>query len=225
MGCLRNLGCLVVLAIAAVFGWLYRDQLVSTVGRSTGRAEREATATTASAPSRDWEPLTASAAARTRTAIEKLTRRSGPVFVTIPAADAASYILEEISAQLPQSARNVAARVVGDRLYVRTDVRMADVGGAGVLGPLASVLGDEETIEFGGTVDVLRPGLAEYRVRSIKVRDLSIPSPAIPRIMRRVRPDSVPEGLAADALSMQIPSTIADIRIANGKVTLYKAVR
>ena len=225
MGCLRNLGCLVVLLIAVAIGWLYRDELVSLGGRwLPGREREEVTTTEVSAPTREWEPLTASAAQRTRTAMGRLTRRSGPVFVNIPAADAASYILEELSARLPASAESLATRVAGDRLYVRAQVRVADLGQTGALGPLAKLLGERETLEFGGTVDMVRPGLAEYRVRAIKIGDLSVPSLAIPRIVRQIRPDSLAEGLAADGLPVELPPHIGDVRIAGGKVTLYKAV-
>ena len=231
MGCIRNLGCLIVLAILVAVGWLYRERWMPSDwglgGGGRGGEEREAATGPAgtTAAGSEWEPLTAAGAARTRAAVDRLARRSGPVFANLQPADAASYILEEISAQLLPSAENVAASVIGDRLFVRADVKLSEFGGSGVLGPLASVLGDDETIQFGGTVDVIRPGLAEYRVRTIKVRDLSVPSAAIPRIMRRVRPDSLSEVLAADAVPVQLPPHIGDIRIGNGKVTLYKAVR
>ena len=222
MGCLRNLGCLVLLVVAAAAGWWYRDRLSSWI---PGREREEVTTSAAPAPSREWEPLTAAAAERTRTAIARLARRSGPVFVNIPPAEAASYILEELRARLPASAESVTTRVSGDRLYVRANVRVADLGQTGVLGPLSKLLGERETLEFGGTVNMVRPGLAEYRVRAIKIGNLSVPSAAIPRIMREIRPDSLPEGLAADALPVELPPHIGDIRIAGGKVTLYKAAR
>ncbi len=217
MGCIRNLGCLVVLLIVLAVGWLYRDRWMP--------RDREERTTTATAGAAEWEPLTAAGATRTRGAIEKLERRSGPVFVSLEPEDVAAYILEETSAQLVPSAENVTASVAGDRLYVRATVKPSEVGGARVLGPQARILGEQEVIQFGGVVEVVRPGLAQYRVREVKIRDFSLPSGLIPKIIRDLRPDSVPADIAADAVPVEIPAHVGDIRISDGKVILYKATR
>jgi hypothetical protein len=47
----------------------------------------------------------------------------------------------------------------------------------------------------------------------------------IPRLIRNAAQGTRPEGIADDALPLQIPPYIADVRVKNGKVTLYKAVK
>jgi hypothetical protein len=83
------------------------------------------------------------------------------------------------------------------------------------------LLGDEEEVELRGTLDVPRPGLAQFHVTSFRVRDLPIPSPAIPRLVQQLQRDR-PQGVSADAVAFPVPEYIGDARIANGRVTLYK---
>jgi hypothetical protein len=144
------------------------------------------------------------------------------VFTNVRAADVASYVFDELSKQMPPSAQNAEAAVIGSELCVRALVRLTDFGGAGALGPLASMFGDREPVQFCGTMEVFRPGLAEYHVKSLKVRDLSIPGPAVPRLLKNIEHGTRPEGLADDALPLKVPPYIADVRISKGRVTLYK---
>jgi hypothetical protein len=147
------------------------------------------------------------------------------VFVTLSASDVAAYVYDELKKQLPASAESVQTSVMDDQLFVRASVRPSDFGDVGMLGPLASMLRDREPVEFGGTLDVVQPGLGEYRVKSLRLRDLSIPQAMIPRIIQNAQHGSRPPGIADDALPLQIPPYIADVRMKNGKVTLYKVVK
>jgi hypothetical protein len=126
--------------------------------------------------------------------------------------------------ELPPSAKNIAATTIGDRLYVRADIALSDVGGAEILGPLAGFLSDRETMMFGGTFEVIRPGLAQFHVRELKLRELAIPPKMIPRLVQRIGRGARPEGVASDALPLLVPEQIGDVRVARGKVTLYKNV-
>ena len=66
-------------------------------------------------------------------------------------------------------------------LFVRAIIPVKDLAGSGVLGPLGSLLNDRERLSFGGTFRVVRPGLSEFQIREIKLRDFKVPSGAIPR--------------------------------------------
>ena len=209
---LRGLGCLVLVVAAGIAGWMLRDRI---------GAERD-TRPVASAPIPSWEPLTPEGAARARAAVQKLGGRSGPLYTSVGAGDLSAYVFEELSKQLPPSAENAEAAVIGDQLHVRASIRLRDFGGAKALGPLGDMLGDREPVQFGGTLEVIRSGLAQYRVRSLRVRELSIPSALIPRLIRSIGRGARPAGITDDALPLVIPPFIADARIANGKITLYK---
>jgi hypothetical protein len=218
VGCIRKLGCLVVLIVLAAALWLTRGRWLPLVRSGGGEA-------TASSTEGVWEPLTTAGAERARKAIDGLAAKSGPVFANLRAGDVASYVFIALRRELPPSAENVSATVIGDRLYVRADVKLADVGGATVLGPLAGFLSDRETMMFGGTFEVLRPGLAEFHVKELKLRELSIPQRMIPKLVQKIGRGSRPEGVAPDALPLLVPQQIGDVRVARGRVTLYKNVQ
>ena len=211
MGCMRRLGFLILVFLAggSVFLWLFYER------------PRRAAETSPTAPV--WEPLTPEGAARARTAVQLLSRPTGPVFTNTSGADLAAYVFDELSKQLPPSAQQLEAAVIDDRLHVRALIKISDFGGSGALGPLASMLGDREPVEFGGNLELVRPGLAQYRVKVLRLRELSVPSRMIPRLLQRVARGARPPGLAEDALPLEVPSFIADVRIGQGQVTLYKS--
>ena len=214
MGCLSRIGCLVVIAVIAAVAWLTSDRWLPHI---TGR-EPVATAGPV------WEPITPQGAERTRQKLAQLSQPSGPVFGNLSGGDVASYVYQALAKQLPASSENIQAAVIGDRLYIRASVRLQDLGGTSVLGPLAGVLGDREQMQFGGTFHVIRPQLAEFQVKDIKLRDFSLPQAMIPRVLSQTERGSRPDGLSPDGLPLVVPKYLGDVRIADGRVTLYKTV-
>lgn len=212
MGCIARLGCLVLLAVLAVGAWFTRDRWMTKV---TGAAPVASTAPL-------WEPLSPAAGERGRRAIESFSSSSGPVFTNLKAGEIASYVFETVGRTLPASSDSVEAAVIGDALYVRAIVPIKDLAGSGVLGPLGSLLNDRERISLGGSFRVVRPGLSEFQVREVKLRDFKLPSGAIPRLVQQLSKGKRPDGIAPDALPVTTPKSLADVRIANHQVTLYK---
>ena len=212
MGCLSRMGCLALVIVIAIVAWLTSDRWLP---RVTGHGS-----STAAGPV--WERITPQGAERTRRLLDQLSKPTGPVFGNLSGGDVASYVYQALARQLPPSADSVEAAVIGDRLYIRASVRLQDIGGTSVLGPLASMLGDRERMQFGGTFHVIRPQLAEYQVKDIKLRDFSIPAAMIPRVLQQTERGSRPEGLSPDGLPIVVPGYLGDVRIANGRVTLYK---
>jgi hypothetical protein len=211
MGCITRIGCLVLLAILAVVGWFTRDRWMGLIrDRDDG----------ATASAVTWQPLTEEAAARARAAVESLGRSSGPVFVNLTGAELASYAVAKLARQLP-SADSIQAMVDGDRLSMRASVKLGELGGSGMLGPLAGMLGDRERLKLSGTLRVVRPGLGEFDVKEASLRDFRVPAGMIPRIMTRVARNR-PDGVAPSALPLTIPRYVGDVRLANGRVTLYR---
>jgi hypothetical protein len=144
------------------------------------------------------------------------------VFSNLTAGEVASYVFQSASGTLPTSADSVEAAVIGDALYVRAVLPMREIAGSGALGPLAGLLNERERIQLGGSFHVIRPGLSEFQIREIKLRDFKVPSGAIPRIITQISRGSRPEGVASNALPVTTPRDLADVRIANGRVTLYR---
>jgi hypothetical protein len=206
---LRRLGFLlfVFLAGAAVAIWLYVERPRQESAAATGEPV--------------WEPLTAEGAARARQAVQRLSRPSGAVFSNVRGADLAAYVFDELSRQLPPSAEQLEAAIIEDRLHVRALMRVSDFGDNG-LGPLSALIGDREPVEFGGTLELVTPGLAQFRVKVLRVREFSVPQRMIPRLLQRIARGARPPGLADDALPLVVPTYLGDVRITEGQVTLYK---
>ena len=205
-----------LIALAAV-AWFTRDRWYG--GRFGGASPSR------TAAGIEWEPLTPEGAARARAAVGSLGQRSGPVYANTRAGDLAAYLFTGLQRQLPPSAQDIRAAVIGDRLYVKAHVNLTDFGGAKVLGPLAGFLSERDTVTFGGNFELLRPGLAQFHVREIALRQLSVPERAIPRLLAQIRRGARPAGVADDALPLVVPGYIGDVRVAEGRVTLYKNVK
>ncbi len=218
-GCFRRLGCLVFLLILAAFAWFNRDRLEQTYRKYAGD---RITAGSSPVVLGGWETLTPDKAARGKTQVEALSRRTGPVFANLTAGEAASYIFLEVAKQLPPSSQNIYASIKDDRLIVRANVELKDFGGASALGPLAAVLATRDTVQLGGTMHVISPGQGEFAVKEIHIGSFSVPSPLIPKLIDRMRKGTIPAGTAPDALPVKLPSYIGDIRITNGRIVVYK---
>lgn len=221
-GCLKKIGCLAVLLVTAVLLFLNRD-LIPGLSTAPGDDAPATAGPGTAAADGVWEPLTPAGAERARRAVQSLDTPAGPAFVKLRPGDLASYVFDELARQLPASAEDVQASVRDGRVYVRTTVRLSDIGGDKALGPLASMLGDREPLQIGGRFNVVRPGLAQFRVEEARLRDFGVPRAAIPRLIRQIRKSPVPEGIAADALPVRVPESIADVRVSNGQIVLYKA--
>jgi hypothetical protein len=222
-GCLKRAGCLLVIVLVLCVLWYWYIR----AGRPTLTVTRTSSGTTtlpASTSASGWQPLTAADAERGRVAVQSLGRQTGPVFANMTPAEAASYIFTVAAKQLPPSAKNAEAAVIGNRLYVRSDVELKDFGGAKSLGPIGMLLGDRDSVRLGGTINMLKPGLGEFLVQEVKLGRIEIPSTLIPKLLEPMKRKPVP-GISPNGLPMVMPSYISDVRIANGRITLYKSVK
>jgi hypothetical protein len=215
-GCLGRLGCLAVLLVVGALGYLTRATWYPMVRDRGGTARVEAMADTAV-----WQPLDEARAERGERAVRALAGRSGPAYVSLRAGELASYAFLTLSTALPAELRDAQAAVIGDRVYVKTVVSPRDF--AGVLGNLGGFMAERDTLRLGGTFDVLRPGMAQFRVRDVQLGQFPLPAAVLPRVIARVRRGAVPDGVAADAFPVQIPEYIGDVRVARGEITLYRA--
>jgi hypothetical protein len=222
-GCLKGAGCLVIiLLLVALWFWYARVERPATV---TVPAAGDRAATTATSVRSGWQPLTDADAERGRVAVQSLERSPGPVFANLTPAEAASYIFMVVAKQLPPSAKNAEASITGDRLYVRSEVELKDFGGAKTLGPLGMLLGERDSVRFGGTINMLRPGLAEFLVQEVKLGRIDVPTALIPRLLSQMKRSRAVEGISQNGLPMVMPPYISDVRISNGRITIYKSAR
>lgn len=218
LGCLRRLGCLTLLAIAAAL-YVLRDEWRPLVPPPIGtRTPPPASRSAENA----WQSLTPERAERGERAVRTLAAPRGPVYVTLQAGELASYAFLSLSATLPGSPERAQAAVLGDRIFVRTVVSAEDLGGlAG--GTLGALVTERDTLVLGGTLEVLHPGLAQFRITDLRLGAIPIPARAIPPLVRRLSPRPPPADVAPDALPVRLPPHIGDVRIARNLVTLYRS--
>jgi len=180
------------------------------------------TAAVATPAVRLWQPVTPAAAERGRRALQSLSRPSGPVYANLTGSEAASYIFLMVAKQLPPSLENAEAAVIGNRLYVRSEVDLKELGGSGALGALGAFLGPRDSVTLGGTINMLGPGSGEFLIQEVKIGNLDLPRALIPRIVSRIKPASRTAEVSANGLPMKMPAYISDVRISNGRITVYK---
>jgi hypothetical protein len=215
-GCFRALVVLIIVGLLAGL-WYFYARVEKTPASPTPTAAAPAVS--------EWQPLSETAGAQGQAAVQSLSRQSGPVFANLTGAQAASYIFIVLAKQLPPSAKNAEAAIIGDRLYVRSEVDLNDFGGSSALGPIGMVLGNRDSVRLGGSINMLRPGLAEFLVQEVKLGRLDVPSALIPRLLTRIKRGKPVQGISQNGLPMVMPAYISDVRIANGRITLYKSVK
>lgn len=211
--CLGRLGCLFVLLIAGVVAFLTRDRWMDRVLGRTGT------------PPVTWETVKETGATRTGDRVASLGKAGGPAYVTVSASELAALMVASTGHRLPAALDSVQAAVDSEMVRLRALVKLDDIKGLDALGPLQGLLDKRERIEFTGTMAVLKPGLGEFRVASIKVAELSLPKAAIPKLLSRLDPGVRPEGIAPDGIAITIPDYIGDVRVSRGQVTLYRRIR
>lgn len=211
--CLGRLGCLLLLVLAVALAFLTRERWMP---RVLGRDEP--------API-TWEAVRETGAEQTGSDIASLGRAGGPAYVTVTAAELASLMVQSSGHRLPAGLDSVEAAIDSETVRVRALVALDDIRGLDALGPLSGLLDKQERIEFSGTMHVVRPGLGEFRVASVKVADISLPRSAIPRLLSRLDRGVRPEGIAPNGIAITIPDYIGDVRVARGQVTLYRRAR
>jgi hypothetical protein len=275
VGCLSRIGCAVVLVAGAAGGyWLYGDRLPSVLSRAaTGAADKvtdAAVRTSERLDSQEGARIAAEEEARRRAAREArdkelgwvtvnadnpvipkgnplapLRRRSGPAYVSLTASQVAGF-LAPLLKQLPPSAATAQLALDGDQLLVRTSVSLSDFTGQTAIGAvLGKALVGEDTLFLAGPLEPVRPGLAQFQIRELRLKGIDVPTRVIPGIVRGLRAaagqsaqgeratrpavDSADsagrgaDGVALDALPVPLPSTVSDVRVVNGKLTLYRA--
>jgi hypothetical protein len=226
-GCFRRLISLVVLAVIAVGAFLTRDTWLprarAAFGAATAPTNTPADSAARARADTGWTSLTFQASDVGRKALSKLAQPKGPAFVNISASEFAGAVLDSLTTQLPPSADSVQVRADGNELQVRASVKLGDVGGRAVLGPLASMVGDRERLTLGGTLEPTSvPGVAQFKLTRVKIGDFAVPGPVVPRLVTALKRGTPVAGVETSALAIRLPAHIADIRVAQGKITLYR---
>lgn len=229
-GCLRRMISLVILAVLVAAAYTTRDQWLPRVRRafSSQNAPTPGTGTDGMAPvttDTGWAALSYAGKEKGRRGLARLQAPKGPAYVSMSAGEFAAAVLDSLAAQLPASTDSVVVRVEGNEFQVRSSVKLGDLGGRAVLGPLASMVGDRERLTLGGILEPTSvPGIAQFKLTRVKVGDFALPGAVVPRLVKALKRQSSAAGVEASALPIRLPAGVGDIRVSQGKVTLYRII-
>lgn len=215
-GCLGRLGCLLMLAVLAVGGWYTKPWWYPRARAMVVAAPPAATLT--------WAAITPESASAGTRAAARLGERSGPGMAALTPAEFAAWQLEPAMKILGSSAGKPEASVHGDTLFVRANVAVTELGDPKSLGPLANMLDGRQPVLIAGRLAMTRPGVLGLQVTQMTVNELRLPGGLIARIVRRISVRERTDSLAPGVIAMPVPASVADVRVTNGKVVLYKAV-
>ena len=157
-------------------------------------------------------------------AIAELERPNGPAYITLGAGDLAGFLAEGLGQVLPQSAQGVQVAIVDDLLRVRAEIPLKELGGKALPEFVSDLLTSRDTVEMAGKLEMVHPELAQFRVREVIVRGITLPSRVVPPLLSSLRKRAQRDSIASDAVALQLPKSVSDIRVSRGRVTLYKSV-
>ena len=213
MGCVKRLlagiGCLVVLAAAALAGWVFRDRIAALYRRVRGLPE----------PAPVVYAMPASGgAARAAARLGELARPGGPAYVDLSAGDLATLIDQQL-ARVPRHAFDSVEVALGDqRIRVRGTLDVS-VLPRSLLGPLVQGLGRHEPVVAGGALSVPAGGHAMWTIDELAIRDFPFPKSVIPAIVGALH---VPDARGA-AVPIPLPALVGDVRVSPTRVRVYRA--
>lgn len=215
-GCIGRLGCGLVLIVLGAAGWHYRDVWMPKAKELI----------TAEMPwdHDEWSRVTITGGERAEARMRQLQEPTGPTFVNVSGADFTGFALRAALPAILAIDTMPEALVDDGILYLRMRVRLADFGGAD-LGQLPAVFGESERLTIAGRVESLRPGLARYRPTEVALKDLRIPPASLARLFGKWNAAVPADSVGGGALPIVLPRYVADLRVTDTRITLYKDAR
>ncbi len=217
-GCMKNMfamaGCATLLVLAAVFGWIFRDQLTASYRAFRGDETTVAEEVFVAGPGSPSPEARESAVAK----YQRIARIDGPEFVALSAGEMASLIHDGLDPIGRQALDSLTVTFEPGRFIMEAQLVTA-VWGKDQLGLLGGLLHDLEPLRVAGPARVMRRGVLAWEPMEFSVRDVPFPGPLIPPIVNRITGGD--DGL----MLFGVPSTIAEIRIEHNKVTFFRRVQ
>jgi hypothetical protein len=214
MGCARNvlagIGCLTLLAGAAIVAYQYRAQLTGAVHSVIGdRAAPPADA--AGDPGRPSEAALRSA----RRKEAALARPGGPKSVTVSAAEMAALVEAGLDPVARAALDSLRVTLAPGRFTLEASVRTDRIG-RDALGPLAGVLDEREPLRMSGPATVAEPGRVAWRPDSLTVRAFPFPRSLVPRMVNAVT------GGRDGVVPIVVPATVRAVEIRGDGVIFHR---
>lgn len=224
MSCLSRIGCLTVVVLAGAGAWwMYGGEMPSFAG-GAGRFRLGAPdSVNAAGKPVVWSGMK-DAQVPGAQAVADLERPDGPAYITLGAGDIAGFLAEGFGRALPQSAQGVQVAIVDDLIRVRAEIPLRELGGSALPEFVSDLLTDRDTVDMSGTIEMIRPGLAQFRVRALNIHGIDLPPRLIPPLLKAIgRQVPQRDSVKTDAFALPLPRAVSDVRVSRGRVTLYKS--
>ncbi len=202
-GCLRSIGCLTVMVIGAVGGYFTRDLWWEAV---TGRPAR---------PDIVWEgPLREAE----RSDPASRARSSDGAFASLGPAQIATLI----EGALAGAASRPEVAIVDDEVRARAEVDLTRLQQVESLGPAGRLLRGKPTVEVAGRPSVEGPGTGRLIVTDVRVEGVQLPQTARKALFAQLARSLPTLNVDGNTIKFTVPGSVGDIRVAQGRVTVYK---
>lgn len=200
------IGCLTVLLLLLVAGWLYREEIEEWL-----RSRNEIVMT---------EP-SARLAEQAEEKIAGIVEGTGPDVIRITEMELQSYVQYRLMDRLPPGVHEPAVDLRDSTVAVSADLRLDELSGDG-LDAVRRIIGDSARVMT--EVYPVVAGLGEGRVTIISLQAGLVPVPAmfIPAVLRETLPQF---GLTSDGtnrIPVPIPEDVQEIRIGNEEVVIVR---
>jgi hypothetical protein len=217
MGCLRQIvvqiGCLVVLVAALVFGFLYREQIAAVYRRVFDKP------VPAAADSASYALAGAGDSVDVGRTLTQLGRSRGPAYVSFTAPQVASIIEQRLG-----SARGVVDSVrvlfAEPEVRVRASLDMARVprDALGGLGPFRGAMEGRQPVLIGGLFSADSAGRLLLTVTSLEVGGFPFPRGTIGAVLRAL---DVPD-VRGRTLAVPIEQRVGEAAVRGNSLRLYR---
>jgi hypothetical protein len=212
IGCItapfRRLGCL-VLIVALGLAYVYRDRLAEEGRRLIERIQ-------GIVPPPSGRPGV-SALESARAKVDSLNGWRADSVVLTPS-EFASLVGSGMEREIRSRLDSLQVELLEGEIQVRA--RLHTSGLADLMGPLGGALSPTEPVLAAGPVRVTRPGAGEWRVRSFRIGELTVPPEMVPALVGHALGDP-----KRSAVPVKVPEGIRAIRVTPGAATLYGATR
>jgi hypothetical protein len=214
MGCLtapfKLVGYLGLIA-ALVIGWMYRDRLASEARKVLGGFSGGETAASTGRPG-------SNALLSAHAKIDSLNGWRADS-VVLSASEVASLIGTGLTPSLRSQLDSLRVELQDGSVAVSANLATARLPRE-LVGPLALALRDREPIEAAGPLRVVAPRMAEWALRSFRIRNFPLPQDAVPTLVSRALGDS-----SRRTVPVRIPAGIREIKIRPSGATLFGNAR
>lgn len=207
-----RLGCLVLLLSAGAATWWFRAPLIRAAGGVLGRPPLPRVTETVGAPS-------PAAVASAQTKLAALDDPAGPDSVVLTANEVASWVGGGIDWSVRRTFDSLRVELRTDTLvlHARLDTRAVPPE---ALGPFAGFVEPREPLRIAGLVALAAPGLAQFRIHALRLRDFDFPPVAVRQLAHRVA--------GADAEGrylVAVPGAVRDLALRPRGLVLYRSAR